>query len=46
MNNKEDKIVISLEELKEMLKKRLGDEDFSHEVDPAEWKDPRYFHQN
>lgn len=25
---------------------RLGGEDFDYEVDPIEWTDPKYYHQN
>ena len=35
-----------IEELIEVLKKRLGDKDFDYEVDRIEWTDPIYHHQN
>ena len=35
-----------IEELIEILKKRLGDKDFDYEVDEIEWTTPDFNHQN
>ena len=35
-----------MDELIAELKKRLGDKPFEHEVDPQEWTDDKYCHQN
>lgn len=35
-----------IEELIEVLKKRLGDKDFDYEVDRIEYTDPKYNRQN
>ena len=35
-----------IEELIEVLKKRLGDKDFDYDIDIIEWTDPSYHHQN
>ena len=38
---------MTIEELIEELRKRLGEEDwFPCEADLIEWTDPRYYHQN
>lgn len=39
-------MITSIEELIKELISRLGQEDFEYEVDPVEWTDPKYHHQN